>query len=301
MRSSGSPRLAGRPRRLTPGACLARYACVKKLATDFQNLVACFDRGELDLPDQPRPGAAVHRARPGDAAARHRASLGIAGRSAYGIVTGLAEAGYIVKQKNGRRNRDQIQAHLPLPEPASRERTSARSWSSWPAPARGLDRRRADASDAATDQGRRHRKPAGGTRAGCDEGTGRGRDATCSRVSRRAGLFPGSFWARQQALGPDGTPAPGYRGGRREEHGCHRAQSRCASATITATRHASSSSIPVSHNTEWRAVVSLLEAVGSVVQHHDGPPLPSGLRPNSSTLPRTRTSTPARLSTGAGC
>jgi hypothetical protein len=50
-------------------------------------------------------------------------SLGITERSAYGIVTDLAEAGYIVKQKNGRRNRYQIQAHLPLPEPTSRERT----------------------------------------------------------------------------------------------------------------------------------------------------------------------------------
>jgi hypothetical protein len=27
---------------------------------------------------------------------------------------------------------------------------------------------------------------------------------------------------------------------------------------------------PVSHNIEWRSVVSLLEAVGSVVEHHDG-------------------------------
>jgi hypothetical protein len=27
---------------------------------------------------------------------------------------------------------------------------------------------------------------------------------------------------------------------------------------------------PVSHNIEWRAVVSLLEAVGSVAEHHDG-------------------------------
>ena len=27
---------------------------------------------------------------------------------------------------------------------------------------------------------------------------------------------------------------------------------------------------PVSHNVEWRAVVSLLEVVGSVVEHHDG-------------------------------
>jgi hypothetical protein len=50
-------------------------------------------------------------------------SLGITERSAYGIVTDLTEAGYIVKQKNGRRNRYEIQAHLPLPEPTSRERT----------------------------------------------------------------------------------------------------------------------------------------------------------------------------------
>ena len=27
---------------------------------------------------------------------------------------------------------------------------------------------------------------------------------------------------------------------------------------------------PVSHNVEWHAVVSLFEAVGSVVKHHDG-------------------------------
>jgi hypothetical protein len=51
------------------------------------------------------------------------ASVGVTERSAYGIVTDLAEAGYIVKQKTGRRNHYQIQAHLPLPEPTSRERT----------------------------------------------------------------------------------------------------------------------------------------------------------------------------------
>jgi DNA-binding IclR family transcriptional regulator len=51
------------------------------------------------------------------------ASLGITERSAYGIVTDLADAGYIVKHKDGRRNRYQIQAHLPLPESATRERT----------------------------------------------------------------------------------------------------------------------------------------------------------------------------------
>jgi DNA-binding MarR family transcriptional regulator len=51
------------------------------------------------------------------------ARLDITERSAYGIVTDLAQAGYIVKQKDGRRNRYQIQTHLMLPEPTSRERT----------------------------------------------------------------------------------------------------------------------------------------------------------------------------------
>jgi predicted ArsR family transcriptional regulator len=51
------------------------------------------------------------------------ARLDITERSAYGIVVDLTEAGYIVKHKDGRRNRYQIQAHLPLPEPTSRERT----------------------------------------------------------------------------------------------------------------------------------------------------------------------------------
>jgi DNA-binding IclR family transcriptional regulator len=51
------------------------------------------------------------------------ARLDITERSAYGIVTDLTKAGYIVKQKDGRRNRYEIQAHLPLPESTSRERT----------------------------------------------------------------------------------------------------------------------------------------------------------------------------------
>lgn len=48
---------------------------------------------------------------------------GITERTAYGIVTDLTAAGYIVKHKDGRRNRYQIQAHLPLPESTGRERT----------------------------------------------------------------------------------------------------------------------------------------------------------------------------------
>jgi DNA-binding transcriptional ArsR family regulator len=51
------------------------------------------------------------------------ARTGITERTAYGIVTDLTEAGYVVKHKDGRRNRYQIQAHLPLPETDGRKRT----------------------------------------------------------------------------------------------------------------------------------------------------------------------------------
>ncbi|MFH1330037.1 MAG: winged helix DNA-binding protein [Actinomycetota bacterium] len=53
-------------------------------------------------------------------------TLGITERSAYGIVTDLTEAGYVVKkreEKDGRRNRYQIQVHLPLGEAISGDRT----------------------------------------------------------------------------------------------------------------------------------------------------------------------------------
>ena len=45
------------------------------------------------------------------------AQVGITERTAYDIVTDLTEAGYVVKHKDGRRNRYQIQAHLPLRRP----------------------------------------------------------------------------------------------------------------------------------------------------------------------------------------
>jgi hypothetical protein len=49
--------------------------------------------------------------------------LGITERSAFGIISDLVVAGYVVKEKDGRRNRYHIQAHLPLPESAGPERT----------------------------------------------------------------------------------------------------------------------------------------------------------------------------------
>ena len=50
------------------------------------------------------------------------ASLGITERRAHGIVTDLTDAGYLIKAKEGRRNRYEIQAHLPIPEATARER-----------------------------------------------------------------------------------------------------------------------------------------------------------------------------------
>jgi hypothetical protein len=60
------------------------------------------------------PGMRLH-----DIAAR----LLITERSAHGIVTDLTAAGYISKDKDGRRDRYQIVAHQPLPEPITREKT----------------------------------------------------------------------------------------------------------------------------------------------------------------------------------
>jgi DNA-binding IclR family transcriptional regulator len=61
------------------------------------------------------------------------ASLGITERSAYGIVTDLTAAGYVVKEKDGRRNRYQIQTHRwrsacpPRGRGSSRHRTARES------------------------------------------------------------------------------------------------------------------------------------------------------------------------------
>ena len=54
----------------------------------------------------------------GDTEARLRdiaSAVGITERTAYAIVADLAEAGYVVKEREGRRNRYHIQEHLPLP------------------------------------------------------------------------------------------------------------------------------------------------------------------------------------------
>jgi hypothetical protein len=51
------------------------------------------------------------------------AALDITERSAYSIVADLTAGGYVIKDKDGRRNRYQIQPHLPLQETITKERT----------------------------------------------------------------------------------------------------------------------------------------------------------------------------------
>jgi DNA-binding IclR family transcriptional regulator len=51
------------------------------------------------------------------------ATLDITERSAFGIVRDLTEAGYVVKTKDGRRNRYRIEDHLPLLQADGRQPT----------------------------------------------------------------------------------------------------------------------------------------------------------------------------------
>ena len=51
------------------------------------------------------------------------AMVGVTERSAHDMVTDLVDAGYVVKDKEGRRNRYRIQEHVPLRDPITQERT----------------------------------------------------------------------------------------------------------------------------------------------------------------------------------
>lgn len=48
-------------------------------------------------------------------------AVGITERAAHRIVSELADAGYLARERHGRRNRYTIRAHLPAPDPVARE------------------------------------------------------------------------------------------------------------------------------------------------------------------------------------
>jgi DNA-binding MarR family transcriptional regulator len=50
-------------------------------------------------------------------------TVGITERRAYSVVADLAQAGYIVKEREGRRTRYQLRPDLPITSPLGREKT----------------------------------------------------------------------------------------------------------------------------------------------------------------------------------
>jgi DNA-binding IclR family transcriptional regulator len=50
-------------------------------------------------------------------------TLDITERAAFGVVTDLVDAGYVLKDRHGRRNRYRVQVDQPLPEALLRRRT----------------------------------------------------------------------------------------------------------------------------------------------------------------------------------
>ena len=57
--------------------------------------------------------------------------VGITERAAHRIVGELATAGYVSRERHGRRNRYTIQSHLPLPDPLARGRKVSDLLSIW--------------------------------------------------------------------------------------------------------------------------------------------------------------------------
>jgi len=49
-------------------------------------------------------------------------TIGITERAAHRIVSDLAAAGYVLRERHGRRNRYTIEAELPVPDPLARTR-----------------------------------------------------------------------------------------------------------------------------------------------------------------------------------
>jgi DNA-binding MarR family transcriptional regulator len=58
-------------------------------------------------------------------------TVGITERAAHRLVGELAMAGYISRERHGRRNRYTIHSHLPLPDPLARGRTVTDLLSVW--------------------------------------------------------------------------------------------------------------------------------------------------------------------------
>ena len=95
-------------------------------------------RGRLEFPDEPRSGDPAHRGQPDVRLSDIADAFAITERTAYRIVVDLTEAGYVVKEHDGRRNHYHIQDHLPLRDATTAQAPSATSSTSSSMNAPGL-------------------------------------------------------------------------------------------------------------------------------------------------------------------
>lgn len=111
------------------------------------------------------------------------AALGLTERTAFAIVTDLSDAGYVVKSKEGRRNRYSIQTQLPLRDNLTRARTIGELLSVMGGTKQSTSARRGSQRPSAADRSSRlitsHRRPRGVS------GSGRSGDRRRRPVSPR--------------------------------------------------------------------------------------------------------------------
>jgi hypothetical protein len=184
---AGSERAAGQRTRgpaNVPGVQRADQPAAHRGHISQQRAVTARRPSSLSL----RSAPALHTYhRPAKDTSRGRdiaASLGVTERSADGSVAGLAEAGHIVRQKDGRATATRSRHTCRCQNPPGGTAPPAKSWPSWPEPAPGRGRRR-----------RTHLEPPP-TR----------QDVTASRPSRRA---PAGSAGTLTGCRPPGSAEPG--------------------------------------------------------------------------------------------
>jgi DNA-binding transcriptional ArsR family regulator len=102
---------------------VAAYSCHTKLASNFRKTYSSVGMGSWTFLTNHARVLVCIADDPGVRLRDIAATVGITERTAFGIVTDLIEAGYVVKDKEGRRNRYRIQEDLPLRMEVGRQPT----------------------------------------------------------------------------------------------------------------------------------------------------------------------------------
>jgi hypothetical protein len=110
------------------------YSMKFKSRNDMLSCRRSSTRDRVERSDQPCPGAGLIARDPGVRLRDIGDRVGITERAAHRSVVELADAGYITRRRNGRRNHYTINADLPLPDHRHASRTSGSCSRSSPQP-----------------------------------------------------------------------------------------------------------------------------------------------------------------------